>query len=439
MAWYPRRIFQWLANGLQNPEVGVQQSSPSLGAEAASVTDDRAIQVSVVWSCVRLIAESVACLPLNFYEKGDGGRTILDDDHRLVRMLKYKPNQVMTDVEFREAMTTQLVLWGNAYALKAYDSGNTVISLMPLSPGKMDVVRMPDNSVEYHYYTDDEIIKYKQSDIFHLKGFSSEGLIGYSVLGMARQSLGMTVAAEQYSAGAFRNGGRPLGTLEFDKVLTPEQRAGAHKVFEDITGGALNNARSWVLEGGAKYNPISIPPDDLQMLESRQFQLGEIARFFRVPSHLINDSEKSTSWGSGLEQLDLAFLKYTLTPYLRRWETTIRNSLMSPQESRKLTVEHSVEGLLRADSKARAEFYSKMAQNAIMSRDEIREKENLPRRGGNAAELTAQVNLVPIDKLGEVEPEPEPEFDEEEADKYFKRLSEVYAAAGAAGSSRAEG
>ena len=320
-------------------------------------------------------------------------------------MLKYKPNQTMTDVEFREAMTTQLVLWGNAYASIARDTRGNPISLLPLIPGKMEVVRLPDKSIEYKYYTEEGIETFEQRDIFHLKGFSAEGLVGFSPLAMARHSLGLFVAAEQYSAGSFRRGGRPLGTLNFEKVLTPEQRKGAHQIYEDITGGAMNNARSWVLEGGATYFPIGIPPDDLQMLESRQFQLGEIARFFRVPSHLINDSEKATSWGSGLEQLDLGFLKYTLTPYLRRWETTIRNTLMTGPESRKLIVEHNVEGLLRADSKARAEFYSKLAQNGIMSRNEIRAKENLSRREG-ADELTVQVNLTPVDELESVASSP---------------------------------
>jgi HK97 family phage portal protein len=402
MAWYPRRFFQWIAQGLANPQVGYQSSGGSGGAEAVNVTDERALQLSAVWSCTRIITEAVSCLPLGFFTReANGDKTPLDDDHYIVRLLKYQPNQNMTDVEFREAMTTQLVLWGNAYALIGRDTRGRPVSLIPLIPGQMDVIRNPNRTVTYVYRTNEGTEQFEAEDIFHLKGFSAEGVIGFSPIAMARHSMGLSVAAEQYSAGAFRNGGRPLGTLNFKEVLTPDQRKAAHQIHEDITSGAMNNARSWVLEGEATYTPIGIPPDDLQMLESRQFQLGEIARWFRVPSHLINDSEKSTSWGSGLEQLDLAFLKYCLTPYLKRWEKTISHSLLGRTEGRRIVIEHNVEGLLRADSKARAEYLSKMVQNGLMDRNEARQKENLPSREG-ADELTVQVNMTDLDQLDQV-------------------------------------
>lgn len=401
MAWYPRRIFQWLANGLSNAETGPQYSSGGGGSEAADITDERALQLSAVWSCVRLISETVACLPLGFYRRTDTGRSDLEEQHPLITLLKRTPNQSMTDVEFREAMTCQLVLWGNAYARIGW-MGNRPVNMTPLRPGHVEVIRRPDGSVFYREYRDQGTEEYEAEEIFHLKGFSAEGIIGFSPLALARQSMGLAVAAEQYSAGAFRRGGRPVGTLNFPEgvFLTEVQREQAQKLYETITNGATDSARNWILEGGAKYSPVSIPPDDLQMLQSRQFQLSEIARWFRVPSHLINDSEKSTSWGSGLEQLDLGFLKYTLTPYLRRWESTIRDTLMTPLEKRRLIVEHNVEGLLRADSKARAEFYSKMAQNGLMTRNEIRMKENLPPKEGGD-ELTVQVNLTPLEDLPE--------------------------------------
>lgn len=402
MAWYPRRIFQWLASGLSNPETGVQNSGPvSLSAEAVDISDERALQLSAVWSCVRLISETVSCLPLALYRRGNDGRTDIDMDHPLSVLLKRTPNQVMTDVEFREAMTTQLVLWGNGYARIGWSGDrqdSRPVSLMPLRPGHMEVIRQLDGSVAYYYTTESGTEVYSPRSIMHLKGFSAEGVIGFSPLALARHSLGLTVAAEQYSAGAFRNGGRPLGTLNFDTFLTQPQREAALKMYENITSGATNNAKSWVLEGGVKYSAISIPPDDLQMLESRRFQIGEIARFFRVPSHLINDSEKATSWGSGIEQLNLGFLQYTLMPYLKRWETVIRRSLMTPVEKRQLIVEHNVEGLLRADSTSRASFYSTMAQNGLMTRNEIRQKENLPQKDGGD-DLTVQVNLTPVGDL----------------------------------------
>lgn len=411
MAWFPSRVLRYLGlQGLSSPETGEQFSSPvSLGAEATDISDERALQLSAVWSCVRLIAESVAGLPLGFFERTDGGRQPLSIEHNLVNLLKRRPNSVMTSHEFREAMTCQLVLWGNAYAKISWigrGGSERPTSLTPLRPGHMIPYREADGTVTYHYTTDSGVEVYSQKSIFHLKGFSAEGVVGFSPLALARQSMGLAVAAEQYSASTFRNGGRPVGTLNFDEFLTTEQRTKAREMYENITAGATNNTKFWVLEGGVKYNPIAIPPDDMQMLESRRFQLAEIARFFRVPSHLINDSDKATSWGSGIEQLNLAFLQYTLAPYLARWEHTINRSLLSPVEKRRIIVEHNVEGLLRADSAGRSAFYSQMVQNGLMSRNEVRAKENMaPVDGGD--DLTAQVNLVPLAMLGQ-KPESDP-------------------------------
>ena len=429
--WIPKRIARLLANGgLTNPEAGVQSGDVAvLGAEATDVTDERAMQLSAVWSCVRLLSESVGNLPLEFYRQEADGRVPLPDDHPVVELFE-KPNQAMTGLELREALTCQLVLWGNAYAKIGFAGrGSTLrpVSLTPLDPSKMDVVKLADGSIQYHYYTESGTNVYSSKEILHLKGFSAEGLVGFSVLGVARHSMGLSVAAEQYSAGAFRNGGRPVGTLNFSEFLTQEQRTKAREMYQNITSGAVNNTNMWVLEGGVTYQPIQIPPDDLQMLESRQFQLAEIARFFRVPSHLINDSEKATSWGSGLEQLNLAFLQFTLTPYLRRWEANIVRSLLNPADQRSVVVEHNVDGLLRADSKGRADFYSSAAQNGWMTRNEIRAKENLSSvEGGD--ELTVQVNLTTLEKLGEepepvVDPEQDEEFDFDE--EVEKRVSEI--------------
>lgn len=402
MAWFPMRIVRWITGrGITNPEQGEQSSGSPGGIPATQVDDDRALGVSAVWSCVRLIAETVGCLPLGFYERTRDGRRDLDEDHYIVQLLKRKPNQSMTPIEFREAMTLQLALWGNAYALKGFSgtsNNRRITSLIPLRPGSVRVYRMPTGELQYHYETERGVTVYAQQDVFHLKGFSTDGIMGLSPLSMARHALGLSVAAESYSAGAFRNGGRPLGTLNFSQFLTKEQRDQARKIYTEITAGAENNANAWVLEGGSKYEAIDIPPDDLQMLQSRQFQIAEIARFFRVPSHLINDSEKATSWGSGLEQLNLAFLQYTLNPYLRAWESVISDSLLTSPDKRRVIVEHNVEGLLRADSAGRAQFYAQMAQNGLMTRNEIRRKENLPPKDGGD-ELTVQVNLAPVGTL----------------------------------------
>ncbi len=395
--------------GLANTETGAQYSGPASRQAAESnvyVSDERALAISAVWSCVRLISETVSCLPLKFYERtGDNTRTDLDGDHYIVQLLNRKPNQSMTPTEFREAMTVQLALWGNAYARIGYmgrGESRRPVTLVPLRPEHVTPMRLPDGSVAYHYNSGKGVEVLAAQSVFHLKGFSTEGIIGLSPLAYARNSLGLTVAAEQYSGAQFKNGGRPAGTLTFDKYLNADQREAARQVYQAISEGASEANNAWILEGGAKYEPINIPPDDMQMLESRTFQLGEIARFFRVPSHLINDSAKATSWGTGIEQLNLAFLQYGLNPYLKRWETTITDKLLRRADKQRVISEHSVEGLLRADSKGRSDFYSKAAQNGWMTRNEIRQKENLPPKAGGDM-LTVQVNLTPADELPGIE------------------------------------
>ena len=403
MAWYPSRLLHWLiGGGLNNPEVGYQVSHPGSSGEAVDVTDDRAFQLSAAFRCISIISQTIACMPLGFFERTEDGREDLDEDHYVVQLLKRKPNPAMTALQFRTAMTTSLTGWGNAYALIGYSgtsNNRRPTSLTPLRTAQMMPHRASDGTITYHYTTNAGVQILAASSVFHLKGLTVDGIVGLSPLGMGRNTLGLAVAAEKYSAGAFRNGGRPIGTLNFDKFLTKEQREQARQIYQGITEGAENNANMWVLEGGSKYDPISISPDDLQMLQSRQFQLAEIARLFGVPSHLINDSEKATAWGSGLEQLNLGFLQYTLTPYMKSWESTINDSLLTAPDKRKVIVEHNVEGLLRADSAGRASFYATMVQNGLMTRNQVRSKENWePMEGGD--ELTAQTNLAPLDKLG---------------------------------------
>jgi len=386
---------------LSNMDSGQQSTGPGSRSTVAGITvnDDRALQVSAVWSCARLITEAVGSLPLNLYSRTADGREPLDTTHWLYQLLRSSPNQYMTPLEFREAMTLQLVLWGNAYALKTY-SGDRVVALLPLRPEAVTVHRGPEG-LSYHYQTSAGPVIYGQKSIFHIKGFGTDGVVGLSPLAYARQSLGISVAADTHAGSSFANGGRPGGVITFDKFLTPDQRADAKRLYEGISAGPNNANKLWTLEGGSKYESIDIPPDDLQMLETRSFQLAEIARFFRVPSHLINDSDKATSWGSGIEQLNIGFLQYTLAPYLKRWETTIADSIVAPGDKRSIVVEHQIEGLLRADSKSRAEFYSKMAQNGLMTRNEIRGKENLPPKPGGD-DLTVQLNLTPVQNLEKI-------------------------------------
>ncbi len=397
MNLFSRVLALFGVGGLANTDKGQQYSGPATRSTEAGivVSDDRAMQVSAVWSCVKLITETTSSLPLHFFERrSDGEREMLEQDHYLVQLLKWKPNPWMTAIEFREAMTAQLVLWGNGYALIERIDGRPS-SLIPMKPEHVVPVR-DETGIRYHYTTSKGVVILAADSVFHLKGFGTEGIVGLSPLAYARSVLGITVAADRYASKSFSEGGRPAGVLRVDKFLTDDQRQKMKEIYGKVSDTEVS--RLMVLEGGLEFQAISMPPDDMQMLGSRQFQLAEIARFFRVPLHLIMDTEKSTTWGTGIEQLNLGFLQYTLKPYLTRWESVISDKLVRVVDRNRIFAEHQVEGLLRADAKTRAQFYSTMAQNGIMSRNEIRRKENLPRVEG-ADGLTVQTNLAGIEDL----------------------------------------
>jgi len=394
MSWFSR----WFGSGgLTNPDEGPHVSGPtSTKTESGlNLSDERAMQLSAVWSCVRLITETVGSLPLGVYERTADGRVAIDDPKDpLYNLFHIAPNAFMTPLEFREALTLQLALWGNGYAYIERTAGGRPVSLTPLHPAQMTPVKEA-GTVTYHYQTGKGEMIFAKDSIFHLKGMSVDGVVGLSPIAYARNTMGISASADQFASKSFASGGRPSGVLKVDRVLSDTQREQLRGIYENIT---VSDTGLWVLEGGTSYEAIDVPPDDMQMLESRQFQLSDIARFFRVPSHMINDTTATTSWGSGIEQLNLGFLTYTLRPYLTRWESEISDALLDRASRRKYFAEHNVEGLLRADSAGRAAFYSTAAQNGWLTRNEMRRKENVPPVDG-ADELTVQVNLTPVDEL----------------------------------------
>lgn len=385
--------------GVTNSDEGPQQSGPGNRSNDAklSFSDVRALQSSPVWSCVRLITETVGSLPVGVYRRVGDGREA-ETEHFLYRLFRESPNPFMTCLEFREAMTAALAFYGNGYAkiewqAKPFESD--VVSLTPLRSECMTPHRL-NGGVTFHYTTKKGTHVFAQENILHLKGWGFDGLVGLSPLEFGAQTMGITLSADKFAASAFSRNGRPVGVLTTDRILNPDQRRDLRGIYGNINSDDSDG--TWVLEAGLQYHQITMTPDTMQMLQTRQFQLGDVARFYRVPSYLINDTEKSTSWGTGIEQQNLGFLTYTIRPYLTRWEAAVSNALLNRSDRREYFIEHNVEGLLRADSTARAAFYSSASQNGWMTRNEIRKKENLPTvMGGD--DLTVQVNLTPVDEL----------------------------------------
>lgn len=393
----------WLTRFTANPERGQQIDgpSPNWNESEVTLTDDRKLQISTVFSCIRLLTESIGSLPVCVYKRTEGGREKAED-HPVYRLL-YEPNPFMTGQEFLEALAMQLVGWGNSYSLIAKNDDGKPMEAWPLASSKMTVERVGYERIIYRYNHEKGPVEYSSDKILHVKGFGGDGVVGLSPLSYAAQSLGLTVAAEKYSAAFFKNGGRPSGVLQVEKPMNPQQRKDIRDRYQGLTGGDSGTGNSlWVLDAFAKYQPISISPEDAQLLVTRQLQVGEIARIFRIPLFLLMEMEKSTSWGTGLEQQNIAFLTYTLRPYLTRIEHAMDRWLFTEAERKAgYYVEFNVEGLLRGDSTARAAYYSQMVQNGLMTRNEVRAKENLEPHGG-ADDLTAQTNLAPVAMLGEL-------------------------------------
>lgn len=358
------------------------------------VTESSVMALSAVWACANLLSGTISSLPLMVYRTVDGVRTV-DRAHPLYRMLHNSPNFDQTAVDFWQFMQASLEFWGNAYAQKVKTNG-IVTALIPVSPKLMTVERATSGQIRYTWTFDGQ--NYEESDVnmLHIRGFGGNPLGGMSTLHFGRNAFGLARATDRAAGSTFKNGLRPSGALTFDAFLSAENREIAETKLVEKYVGSINAGRPLVLEGGTKWQQLTINPEDAQMLESRRFSVEEICRFFGVPPHMVGHTENSTSWGTGLEQQTLGFQKFTLGPRVRRIEQALSKQLLTPQDrANGVTIEFSVEGLLRGDSAGRASYYQTMTQIGAMTINEIRALENLPPvEGGNVVRL--QMQNVPI-------------------------------------------
>ena len=347
------------------------------------VNEHTAMQMTAVYSCVRILAEAVAGLPLHLYKYTDSGGKEKALSHPLYFLLHDEPNPEMSSFVFRETLMTHLLLWGNAYAQIIRNGKGEVIALYPLMPNRMSVDRDSSGSLYYTYtrYSDEAptmkgmTVTLRPSDVFHIPGLGFDGLVGYSPIAMAKNAIGMAIACEEYGAKFFANGAAPGGVLEHPGTIKDPQKV--RDSWNAAYQGSSNSHRVAVLEEGMKYQPIGISPEQAQFLETRKFQINEIARIFRVPPHMVGDLEKSSF--SNIEQQSLEFVKYTLDPWVIRWEQTISRALLRPDEKKLYFAKFNVDGLLRGDYVSRMNGYATARQNGWMSANDIRELENLDR------------------------------------------------------------
>ncbi|HEL2224985.1 TPA: phage portal protein [Streptococcus suis] len=356
-----------------------------------NVDEFKAMQTTAVYACVRILAEAVASLPIHVYERTSTGKE-KKVEHPLYFLLHDEPNPEMSSFVFRETLMIHLLIWGNAYVQIIRDRSGQVISLYPLLPDKMSVHRDESGKLYYKYKRQsEENPNFKEKgdailraeDVLHVPGLGFDGLIGYSPIALAKNAIGMTLATENYGASFFKNGANPGGVLEHPGILKDPKRV--RDSWNAVYNGVTNAHKVAVLEEGMKYTQVGIPPEEAQFLQTRKFQINEIARLYRIPPHMVGDLEKSSF--SNIEQQSLEFVKYTLDPWVVRLEQAFKRSLFLPEEKKTYFVKFNVDGLLRGDYQSRMNGYAIGRQNGWLSTNDIRELEDLnllsDEEGGN--------------------------------------------------------
>ena len=359
-----------------------------------SVTVQSAIQLSTVYACVRVISETVASLPLGVYESTDAGN-LKATDHPLFRLLHDEPNSEMTSFVFREVMLAHLLLYGNSYSQIIRSGKNSIVGLYPLLPDHMDVDRDSKGNLTYTYTTSDgKTVSIKPRDVLHIPGLGFDGVMGYSPIALEKNAIGLGIASEEYGSKFFSNGARPSGILTHPNTV--KNPKALRESWNSAYGGSSNSNRVAILEEGMKFEPIAIPNNEAQFLETRKFQVDEICRIFRVPPHLVGNLEHATF--SNIEHQSIDFAVHTIRPWLVRIEQAMNRALFSEQEKGRFYAQFNIDGLMRGDYKSRMEGYAIARQNGWMSANDIRELENqnpIPASEGGDAYLV-NGNMISI-------------------------------------------
>ena len=370
----------WFGRGGDTVKAGIQRPYPSVKTEVNDF--DTAMTQSSWWAANRLLAETVASMPLVPYKTDlTTGVKEPDFDNELWKLINYQPNQYQTKIEFFEQIMLNLTTWGNAYvAIQRAGSTGRIVSLMPYPSSQIETSILDDGSIVHQYSDANGNIKiFSPKSMWHIKIFGN-GIVGLSPLRYAGNALGLSKNLEGREGDLAANGGKTNGILTVDQALNDLQRASVKKSFEEMESG--NNAGLFVLEAGFTYQQASLSPTDMQLLESRRFSSEDLARFVGVPSVLINDTAGSTTWGSGVDAIIMGFYKLNLKPLLERIESSMKRWLFDPSQRETTDIEFDFDSLLRADAATRAEANSKRINSAQMSPNEVRATEGLPPQEG---------------------------------------------------------
>lgn len=385
----PRASFQEAGGGVlitSSKDLEEALKTGSLSGSGASVTPNSAMRVATVYACVRIISGAVATLPLDIKRRVDARTREDASEHSLWSLVRRKPNRWQTPSQFRRMMQAHLLLRGNAYAMKVVSRGE-VRELIPLHPDRVERKQLDDLSLEYAYTRKDgRRVILKQEDVFDLVGLTLDGVNGVSAITYARETIGLALSQESHGASTFKNGARVSSALSHPGKLGPEGQALLKSSLDSFRSGGEQEGKTLILEEGMTYTPMAMTAEDAQWIESRKFSRTDIAMFFGVPPHMIGDTEKSTSWGTGIEQQSIGFVAYTLEDHLTMWEEAIGRDLV-PEDEPTMYARFNRAALVKGDIKARWDAYMKGRQMKVYSANDVRALEDLnPIEGGDTYE-----------------------------------------------------
>ena len=385
---------QWLLESL-----GIGES-----ASGINVSVEGSLKVTAVLAGFTILTEDTSSLPMILYRRLERGKERATD-HPCYTLMHNAPNPEMTSMVYRELQVGHMLGWGNFFAQMLWDERGVVTELWPLNPSRMEIFRA-DGERRYLYQNDaGKRIAFRQQDLLHIPAFGFDGIRGYSRISLAKNAVGLAIAAEKYGSRFFANDARPTVVLTSPKPMKPEARKNLRESWNDTYRGAENTGKVAVLEEGLDIKTIGIEPDAAQFLETRQFQVSEIARMFRIPPHMLGDVTNSTSWGTGIEQQELGYLAHTLRPWLVRIEQQLNKDLLLPAERSKYYFEHLVDALLRTDIQSRMTAYATAIGNGILSPNEAREAENRnPYKGGDTYRFPLNMGEAGQGQPGKVQP-----------------------------------
>lgn len=360
------------------------------------VRPQRAVQTSAVYACVRILAETLAAIPLHVYKKTNDRDVVKADNFSLYSILHDTPNSYQTSFTFREALQAQAALWGNGYAEIQRDvMTDAIIALHPLPAGDVQpkLVRT-GNDIRKVYQIGDVVLE--DRDVLHIPALGWNGVAGVSPIALHRASITLSLNSEEFGANFYKNGTRLSGVLEHPGKVSNEAAARLRNSWQDTYAGKANAGKVAVLEEGMKFNAMSMPLADAQFIENRKFQINDIARIFRIPPHMIGDLDRATF--SNIEQQSIEFVQHTMIPWLVRWEQEINRKLFTPAQRKKMFVKFDVNSLMRGDMKSRFDAYAIARNWGWMSANDVRDAEDMNSIDGGDLYLSP-LNMVPADQI----------------------------------------